>query len=158
MSWKCNAREWLRGGSPGSWQPTGSLVEPFQVTAAWTQPSRSVRIRMRDRGNQCVQVAWLFRNRSVPLPCPLNSPGEEGFAFYLAHCGYHAHTYTCPTNTWVLLARKGIQIKFCILNTIKGRLAIERSVKCFPFLKAKKIFMMWITSEFICLKNEVIVS
>lgn len=43
------AKGWI---SWAAGSPQGGLVEPFQVAAAWTQPSRSIRIRIRgDKAN-----------------------------------------------------------------------------------------------------------
>lgn len=40
--------------------PQGGLVEPFQVTAAWTQPSCSFWILIRGEEDQCVQMLVLL--------------------------------------------------------------------------------------------------
>lgn len=117
--WKCDTQKWLRGGSPSraAGCPQGGLVEPFQVSAAWTQASCSLWILIRGEQAQCVQMSLLLLELERFLPQTPISLRWRTLSTLIA--ADHARTHTCPCNHSVL-ANWGSYI----LNTIKIRLAI----------------------------------
>lgn len=62
-------RGWISWAAGSPW---GGLVEPFQVAAAWTQPSCSIRIRIRGFRDKRAQTSLVLLEWGLSL-CPVST-------------------------------------------------------------------------------------